>query len=229
MRHPLLLTVSHRPADGNAYRPARARMVRLVTVTGLAGSALLAGCGSISEAPPEPKAEQVELRVQAPKWVPKEQVSGDATYFSMTITNTGDNAAPNVIVNLQGLTDQVLQPREEEDEGLQAEEDLPPNNEPDDAAENSETVDRAAWIVDKAPQGSALAGSDNYSGGRLEPGRTITMRWELGAVRPGTFTLGWKVFSGLNSAQAKATSGTGLTGEITQTITDREPEDEPGK
>lgn len=225
VRHPLHRTVSHPAGESNAYSQRPRRFVHLVTVLGLAGATLLAACGGVAEAPPEPKAQSVELKVMPPKWRPKQQVSGDETYFSMTITNTGDTVAPDVIVNLQGLTDRVLRPREEEDEGLQAFEDEPPANEPGDAAENSKVVDRAAWIVDAAPGGGALAGSDNYTGGRLEPGRTITMRWRLGAVRPGTFTLGWRVFAGLSNGQAKATRGSGLTGEITQTITDREPED----
>ena len=228
MRHPLLLTVSHSSGDGNGgYRP-RGRFVRLVTLAALAPLAL-GGCTSVSEAPADPTAEAVQLRVMAPKWTPQAQVSGDATTFSMTITNTGQNAAPNVIVSLQGLSDRILIPAEEAEEGTasQAEEATSDDGTVPGAGDASDTVDRAAWIVDEAPGGGPLASGDLYTGGRLEPGRTITMRWRLGAVRPGTFTLGWRVTAGLENSWAEATSGTGLTGEITRKITDREPE--PGE
>lgn len=228
MRHPLLLTVSHSPGDGNVSAGRSRRMVRLVTLLAVTGVAL-AGCGSVSEAPPDPKAERIELRATAPKWEPKAQVSGDATNFSITITNAGDTVAPNVIVNLQGLRNQALIQSEEEDEGTQAEENLNTDENGINPAEDSKTVNRAAWIVDEAPNGGAIANSDNYTAGKLEPGRSVTIRWRLGAVRPGTFTLAWRISGGLADSQAKATSGTGLTGKITRTITDRAGKEELSK
>jgi hypothetical protein len=55
---------------------------------------------------------------------------------------------------------------------------------------------RPVWIVDRAPAG---AGSDpqTWALGSLAPGATRTFRWRVTPVRPGRYTVGYRVAPGL--------------------------------
>ncbi len=55
---------------------------------------------------------------------------------------------------------------------------------------------RPAWIVDRGPAG---AGSDpqTWALGPLAPGATRTFRWRVTPVRPGRYTVGYRVVPGL--------------------------------
>lgn len=183
--------------------------MRLVTVAAAALLVPLAGCG-VGDAPEEPDARTVELRVGPAKFDRTRQVVGDAVTLSMTVTNTGDVRAPNVIVTLRGL--------EESESPLQGNEGAELTRD----GERPNTRTRAPWFVDEGPGGGGLAGSTTYAAGPLEPGRSRTLRWRLAAMVAGEHALRYEVVSGLTDKQARATEGTGLTGTVRATITNAE-------
>ncbi|MDQ8046550.1 MAG: hypothetical protein AAGC46_21545 [Solirubrobacteraceae bacterium] len=166
----------------------------------------MAGCGSVSTAAKEPAAKAVQLKVSPAKFSQTKQVPGDEVTFSMTVTNTGSNPAPGVIVQLQGLEDETTYDPSDDTRVRTTPDDLP------------DDTKHAPWFVDTAPGGTPLSDSDLYTGGELAPGRSRTLRWQMNAVVPGTHTIKYQVWSGLTDNEAKATSGDGLTGSVTATI-----------
>jgi len=102
VRRPPLHTSADRSSDESRRRGAGLARVRLVTVAAAALLVPLAGC-SVGDAPEEPDAKTVELRVSPAKFDRTNQVIGDAVTLSMTVTNTGDTKAPNLVVTLRGL------------------------------------------------------------------------------------------------------------------------------
>lgn len=183
--------------------------MRLVTVAAAAATLALAGC-SVGEAPEEPDAETVQLRVGAAKFDRTNQVVGDAVTLSMTVTNTGDVKAPNVVVTLRGLEESETPLEGNEGTELTRDGDRP------------STKTRSPWFVDEGPGGTGLAGSTTYDAGPLEPGRSRTLRWRLAAMVPGEHELEYEVVAGLTDKQAKATEGSGLTGSVRGTIANTE-------
>jgi hypothetical protein len=166
----------------------------------------VAGCGSISAAEKEPAAKPVQLQVSQGKFSKQLQSPGEEVTFSLTVKNTGSNPAPGLVVELKGLADTTLADPSDNGRVRDTKTDLP------------DATKRAAWFVDDFPDGPALGDSFLYPVGALAPGRTRTLRWQLGAQTGGTHTLGYQVWSGLTDNEAKATSGTGLTGSVTAKI-----------
>ncbi len=187
--------------------PSTVSGVRLLTLGVASGLALgLAGCGSVSSAPDEPAAKTVELNVSAAKFSKSLQTPGESVTLSLTVSNAGSTPVPNVVVQLKGLEESTLAKPDDETRIRTEKDDLP------------NSTKRAAWFIDDAPEGGSYAESNLFEGGALEPGRTRTLRWRLTAQRPGKHTLTYQVLGGLTDNQAKATTGTGLTGSVSATI-----------
>lgn len=207
MKRVALPITSHCAGAHAGARPGTLRGVRLLTVGAASALTLaMAGCGSVSEAQKEPAAKPVQLKVSPAKFSQTKQVPGDEITLSMTVTNTGRNPAPGVIVQLKGLEDVTTYDPSDDTRVRTTPDDLP-----------SDTK-RAPWFIDTAPDGTPLSDSNLYTGGPLAPGRSRTLRWQMNAVVPGTHTITYQVWSGLTDNEAKATSGEGLTGSLTGTI-----------
>jgi hypothetical protein len=203
------LPISSQSSDGDAVgiRLTDFR-VRLVTVGVVAAMAIgVSGCG-VAKAEPEAAAKAVQLEVSTPEFSRQRQVSGDEVTLSMTVKNTGSNPAPGLIVQLKGLGSTTIADPLDEGRDRSTKDDLP------------DSTKRAAWFVDKGPDGAALSSSFLFPGGALAPGRSRTLRWQMNAQTPGDHTLAYQVWSGLTDNEAKATSGTGLSGSIDATILD---------
>ncbi|MDO9353237.1 MAG: hypothetical protein Q7T55_06055 [Solirubrobacteraceae bacterium] len=207
MRRPSLLISSQMPGAHADGIPSTVPGVRLITLGFFSALALgVAGCGSVSSAKEEPAAKPVQLDVTQAKFSKTVQTSGDSVVLSMTITNAGSNPAPNVIVSLGGLEETTLENPEDETRIRTEKDDLP------------DATKRAAWFIDEAPAGGQYGASTLYEGGALAPGRSRTLRWRLGAQQPGKHTLTYRVLSGLTDNEAKATTGQGISGEVSATI-----------
>lgn len=181
--------------------------MRLLTLAVTAGTAvLLAGCG-VTENPEEPAGKPVELKVTPAKFSKQQQRTGDAITISMTVTNTGENTAPNVVVTWTGLENAEAPMQGLEGAEITGDDDTPNRN------------TRSPWFVDEGPGGTALAGGYSYDAGPLEPGRSKTLRWRVSPMVPGTHELTYRIVSGLTDNQALKTSGEGLTGRLKGTIT----------
>lgn len=183
--------------------------VRLVTLACVVGGALsLGGCG-VAEPEPEASVKPVQLQVSPAKFSKTRQVTGDEVTLSLTIKNVGQNPAPELLVQLEGLDETTIADPREEGRLRTTPDDLP------------NAVKRAAWFVDESPDRTPLSNSFLYPGGRLEPGRTRTLKWKFNATTAGDHELKYQVFAGLTDNAAKATSGDGLTGTVAAVITNK--------
>jgi hypothetical protein len=88
-----------------------------------------------------------------------------------------------------------------------------------------ETYPRLHGSVD--PGGASTANRKTFGFGELDPGETVRAVWKLSAVRPGKFTLLYKINAGPDGA-AKATTSGGVIpgGSFTAEISERLPETE---
>ena len=67
------------------------------------------------------------------------------------------------------------------------------------AAEDTRLADRnqPVWIVDRGPEGGETAATNTWAVGPVFPGQTRELEWRLTAVRPGTYTVNYRVSPGL--------------------------------
>jgi hypothetical protein len=90
---------------------------------------------------------------------------------------------------------------------------------------------RPVWIINRAPGqcgysckhlgpgGAASAYSDTWALGPLAPGRTATFRWDLTAIKAGTYRVRYQVAAGLNGyARAVTAAGRPVSGGYAVTI-----------
>ena len=78
---------------------------------------------------------------------------------------------------------------------------------------------RPVWIVDKDPSGGQSAYTNTWAVGRMFPGETKDVEWQLTAVRPGTYKVNYRVAPGLNG-KAVAANGQKVAGSFDVTISD---------
>ena len=110
---------------------------------------------------------------------PTEQRLAQQSTLVLEVRNAGEEAIPNLVVSMRGFRDRAGGSRDAD-------------------------LGRDLWIVDDGPGAAATAFEDTWSAGRLEPGRTATLRWRVTAVVPGTHTVRYAVAPALAGA-ARAT------------------------
>lgn len=86
----------------------------------------------------------------------------------IAVRNTGARTIPNLAVTVRGFDTRSGAPRETD-------------------------FGRDLWIVDSAPAGARTAFEDTWTAGRLAPGRTKQLRWEVTPVVPGVHELTYEV------------------------------------
>ena len=100
-------------------------------------------------------------------------------------------------------------------------------------------ADRPVWIVDRGPEGGDSAASNTWAlgpvfpgptgaesaytntwaTGGMFPGETRDIEWRLTAVRPGTYTINYRIAPGLNGKAVPA-NGQNVAGSFDVTISD---------
>jgi hypothetical protein len=66
--------------------------------------------------------------------------------------------------------------------------------------------ERPVWVLDKGPAGGETADARVWDAGPFFGGQEKTMTWRLVAVKPGTYTISYRVFPGL-TGRARAARG----------------------
>jgi hypothetical protein len=78
--------------------------------------------------------------------------------------------------------------------------------------------------LDPAPLERSSAFVDTYPLGPLGPGRSATFKWDVSAVKAGSYKLCWRVNAGLyGKAKAVASGGSAISGTFAGTISDKAP------
>lgn len=79
---------------------------------------------------------------------------------------------------------------------------------------------RPVWIVDDQPANGETAYTNTWALGTMFPGETKTFRWKLLPVKPGRYTVSWRVSPGLDG-KARAAGGERVHGAFDVTIANK--------
>jgi len=186
----------------------------------LAAVALLAACGGSSSDSNEP-AGTYQVKVTRASF-PSQQVVGQTSLMKIDVENDGKKTVPalTVSVNIKGEQGETAQ--------------IPFSvHEPDPELANG---DRPVWVLSASyprragssdPGGAETASQGTYSFGALKPGKSVEAVWKLSAVRPGKYTIVYRVGAGLSGeVKSKTSSGVAPGGSFVTEISTELPETE---
>jgi hypothetical protein len=168
----------------------------------LAGLAM-AGCGSERQDAEEPE-EEFTLEVVEASFPARQTIAQSAT-MRLSVRNTDDRDLPNLAVTIA---------TQESDGGEHAGAFAVAGTDPRLADD-----DKPVWIVDRGPEGGDTAATNTWALGPMFPGQTRELVWRLTAVRPGTYTVNYRVSPGLHGKAAPA-NGQRTTGSFRVEISD---------
>jgi hypothetical protein len=174
------------------------RSAALVALSVLA----LAGCGGERQDANEPEGEFTLQVVRAS--FPTHQTTAQASTMRISVRNTDDRNLPNLAVTIE------TRPRRgDAPAAFAVASDDPRLADPD----------RPVWILDRGPAGGTTSYTNTWALGPVLPGQTVNAEWHLTAVRPGDYTVSYRVAPGLNG-KAVAAKGQKPTGSFDVSISD---------
>ena len=182
----------------------RSPAVRRVALLCAAVAALIAtGCGQARQDADEPEGE-FTLRSSRPRSRPSRSIA-QPVRMRLTVRNTDDRELPNLAVTVE--TEPTTKGKAPTAFG--------------DAGTDTRLADANSpvWIVDRDPEGGQTASTNTWAVGRMFPGETKEIEWRLTAVRPGTYTVNYRISPGLNGKAVPA-NGQKTTGSFRVTISD---------
>jgi hypothetical protein len=187
--------------------PRREAILRGATATAAAVAlALVPGCGG-GERQDAGEDDATYLVEVSGVDFPKRQQLAQRTQLAISVRNAGARTIPNLAVTLEA-DDHGTQVdafgRLAEEEGLA-------------------TRSRPVWVLDEGPGGGDTAYANTWALGPLRPDRTRTFRWSLSAVRPGRWSLSYRLAGSLTGRSRLRLERGGIPhGTLTVTI-DRKP------
>ena len=174
----------------------RAPAILCATAAAVAATLVLAGCGGAERRDAGATDATYTVAVQRASF-PERQHLAQRTALVLAVRNTGDRAIPNLVVTVRGFTDRSG------------------------GARNAD-LGRDVWIVDRGPAEAGTALEDTWTAGRLEPGRSATLRWELTPVVAGRHAVRYEIAPGLAGAgRAQLARGGVPRGDLSARVTDR--------
>lgn len=158
----------------------------------------LAGCGGDERRDAGRTDRTYSVAVERASFLARQRLA-QRNALVISVRNTGAAAIPNLAVTVRGFTDRAGGPRDADRR-------------------------RDLWIVDRAPQRAATAFEDVWTAGRLEPGRTATLRWEVTPVVAGTHELTYEIApSTAGSGRVEVAGGRAPRGSLTVRVIGRPP------
>jgi hypothetical protein len=174
----------------------RAPAILCAPAAAVAASVVLAGCGGAERRDAGVPDATYTVAVQRATF-PAHQHLAQRTALVLAVRNTGDRAIPELVVTVRGFTDRS-------------------------GGAGNADPDRDLWIVDQAPAEAGTAFQDTWSAGRLEPGRSATLRWELTPVVAGRHAVRYEIGPGFaGRARAQLAGGGVPRGDLRVRVTDR--------
>lgn len=153
---------------------------------------MLVGCGQKPQDANEPRGNfPVEVTEAS---FPATQQLTKTSKMRITVRNAGSRAIPrlSVTISMKGRkTETAAFAQQSQQVGLQSR-------------------SRPIWIVDRGPKGGETAFSNTWSTGSLPPGRSKTLSWAVTPVKPGVYTLSYRVAAGLYGKARAVLQGGGV-------------------
>jgi len=126
---------------------------------------------------------------------PAQQRLATAAALVLTVRNTGEEEIPDLVVTVRGFSDRSGGSRDAD-------------------------LGRDLWIVDDGPGAQATAFEDTWTAGRLAPGRSKTLRWDVTPVVAGTHTLRYEIAPApAGAARAQLAGGGRAAGALRARVT----------
>jgi hypothetical protein len=168
-------------------------------------AAALAGCGGERQDADEPSG-RYRLEVLGASFPPSQHIAAPST-LSIRVRNADDRAVPDVAVTVEtagrpGQAPVAFGVRERDPE----------------LADPA----RPVWIVDAGPKGGDSAYTNTWSLGRLAAGESRTFTWRVTAIKPGRYTVRYRVAPGLDGKARLASAARG-SGSFRVRIDDAPP------
>ncbi len=195
----------------------------------LCGAALLVvGCGAQPSQDEDEPAGEFPVRVEEVSFPEKQKLAKDSR-LQIEVRNVGDETIADISVTVDGF-----------------DEDLQDPNDPGEVDPNVADPSRPVFVVDQSPvdflrsripvaeslvdrevnppYGRETAYVNTYSLGELAPKDTALFRWDLSAVKAGSYKLEYQVNVGLDGvAEAVSEGGEPLEGKIAGVVSDQSP------
>jgi len=157
---------------------------------------LLAGCGGDERRDADAADGTYTVAVERRSFPPEQRLAKVAALV-LSVRNTGEEAIPDLVVTVRGFRDRG-------------------------AGSRNADRGRDLWIVDEGPGSATTASQDTWAAGRLEPGRTATLRWSVTPVVAGTHTLRYEIAPALaGGARAELAGGGRPAGALRVRVTDK--------
>ncbi|MGN6587960.1 MAG: hypothetical protein ACTHKT_10910 [Solirubrobacterales bacterium] len=199
-----------------------ARLQAIATgLAALAAAALLGACGGSSSSSDSEAGGTFHLKVTEASF-PTQQKLGQTALLQLGIRNTGKRTVPALAVTF------TIAGKEGVDSSL-------PFAVRDPQPELAQP-ERPVWVLaatyprlhgSSSPGGTSTSNHRTFNFGPLKPGATTKAVWKLSAVRPGKYTVLYRIDAGLGGkAKAKTTGGVAPGGSFTAQISEALPETE---
>ena len=167
----------------------------------VAATALVAGCGGGERQDADAPTGTFAVDVTAASFPAEQSISSPAV-LSLEVANAGDEAVPDLAVTVETRA--------------------PDGGAP--AAFGRQTgvgladAEQPVWVLDEGPTDGDSAYDNTWSLGELRPGERTTIEWKLTPVRPGTYTVGYRLAPAL--VGGAGVEGEDTAGEFEVTISD---------
>lgn len=152
-------------------RRFRARTVPLATAAaalGLAG----AGCGGGESQDANEPAGTWTVSIESASFPARQRLAQDSE-LRLAVRNVDDSAVPDLAVTIDSFEGKTPQPGVADPQ-------------------------RPIWVLDRPPSGSETGYRNTYTFGKLPPGEQRDLIWKVTAVKPGTYTVKYKIAAGLD-------------------------------
>jgi hypothetical protein len=142
-----------------------------------AAFAVAVGCGGSERQDAHEPEGTYDVKVVNASFPSQQQLAEHAT-MKIAVRNDGDRAVPNLAVTV-GRNGKATFSYQSQQPGLA-------------------NPSRPIWIVDDGPRGGTTAYVDTWALGTLPPHQTKTFKWDVTAVRAGTYRIDYTLAAGPN-------------------------------
>lgn len=154
----------------------------------------LGACGGDERRAADAADRTYTVDVERATFLPRQRLA-QRNALVIAVRNASDAAIPDLTVTVRGFTDRPGGPREAD-------------------------LGRDLWIVDRGPSRARTAFADTWAAGRLAPGETATLRWEVTPVVAGTHELRYEIAPAVaGGARARLQGGGAAEGSLRVRVT----------